>query len=231
MLTHDKRIIHGSAESRWRTPPELFQALDETFDFLIDGAADESNHLCESWFGPGGMSPDAIAADWSFAMRQTAQEENPRCIYPEREARRSAIFFNPPYSKTEIKKLKEAGATPDDPRIRALKIENWAEKAYCESQRGVSSVGLLPYSPQTFWFRRYVMGHTVGEVGKSIHNGTGWAWHAALDYWRLPHRVSYLAPDGSPSNNAGVNSCVVIWGPNPGFVGPWVPSGRYWSYR
>jgi hypothetical protein len=58
-----------------------------------------------------------------------------------------------------------------------------------------------------------------------------WVGHAALDYWRIPHRVSFLQPDGTPSNNAGVNTCVIHWGPNPGFVGPWVPSGRYWSYR
>jgi len=58
-----------------------------------------------------------------------------------------------------------------------------------------------------------------------------WAGHAALDYWKMPHRVSFLQPDGSPSNNANVNTCIVHWGPNPGFVGPWVPSGRYWSYR
>lgn len=226
MRSHDKAIIHGSGESRWRTPPELFEKLDQTFDFAIDAAADETNHLCDHWLGPGGMYADALTVDWTIALREAIHHDDPKLLYPAEAAWGRAIFFNPPYSKSEISALRKAGVSADDPQIRALKVESWAKKAYEESLNGVTSVGLLPYAPQSVWFRQYVKGHLI-EKKRSV----GWSGHAALDYWELAHRVSYLQPDGSPAANAGVNTVVVIWGPNPGWVGPWMPGGKTWSYR
>jgi hypothetical protein len=145
-------------------------------------------------------------------------------------------FLNPPYSLTEIRVLQDAATSgaiayaPDvlDAKIRALRIEEWARKAYEESLRGFTTIGVFPYAPQTKWFRQYVMGHQRIAPGGDPHS---WRGHAALDYWRLSHRVPFLRADGSPAGGANVNTCIVHWGPNPGFVGPWVPSGRYWSYR
>ena len=239
MQAHDKAIIHGSGQSRWRTPPQLFERLSQAVGgFLIDAAAGPENYLCDYWFGPGadleeggcergvrlddptdsrrGSWEDALALDWAAVVKDLRGGEEG-----------SKIFFNPPYSKTEIKALRDAGVPADDPRIRALRVEHWVQKAFNESERGVSSVGLLPYAPQTAWFRHCVMGH---NPERRYELGGAWRGHAALDYWRFPHRISYLTPDGQKTANAGVNSCLVFFGPNPGFVGPWTPSGRYWSY-
>lgn len=67
-------------KQNWRTPPELFELLDEEFHFVIDGAADESNHLCDLWFGPGSLP------GWNDALGISGGSGN-------------TIFVNPPYSK------------------------------------------------------------------------------------------------------------------------------------
>lgn len=123
-------------------------------------------------------------------------------------AHQGPMFLNPPYSKKQ-----------------KLPIEPWVRKCWLESQRGCRIVSILPFAPQTDWYRTYVYGHVEQDGIVS------WSGHAAMEEWRLAHRISFLRPDGSPASNAGVNSVVVIWRPNPGFVGPWQPAVRYWSYR
>ena len=65
----------------WETPPDLFQRYDDQYHFVLDAAANESNHKVDQWFGPGGVVEDALAADWA----EWLQEGN--------------IWLNPPYSR------------------------------------------------------------------------------------------------------------------------------------
>lgn len=210
MDPHSQAIIHGSGQSCWRTPPAMAAKLVQTFGCVVDLAATSESRVCDLYYGPDSSNParrDSLQVNWAA----TAISRGMALIG----------FLNPSYSLREIRERKAQGLATDH-----LRIEKWAEKAYRESLQGFTTIGVFPYSPQTEWFRECVMGH------QTLDDGTvTWRGHAALDFWRIPHRVSYLQPDGSPSANAGVNTCIIIWGPNPGFVGPWVPSGRYWSYR
>lgn len=181
MLDHDKRIIHSSVESNWRTPPDLFLALDNEFDFTLDAAADERSHLTPEWLGPGGRSPDALDPAVRWCGR---------------------IFLNPPYSKKE-----------------KMPIEPWLKKCWLESLAGATIVALIPFSPQTEWYRQYVYGHGMMPP------------HCAVEERRLPYRVSYLRPDGSPAGNAGVNTAIIVWKPTHRIVWPFTPHSYYWSYR
>lgn len=213
MNEHDQGIIHSSEDPNWRTPPEVFAALDRTFSFVIDLAASRATNLCPFWYGPDHgieSSRDALAADWTEAGGDRY------------------CFLNPPYSRTLAATLKKQR----DPSHRSYRIEAWAEKCWEESQRGARIVALVPFAPQTEWYRQYVMGHKAATniMGERLKEQE-WAGHAAIEEWRLPHRISYLRADGSKAANAGVNTVVVVWAPNPGFVGPWGPAARYWSYR
>jgi phage N-6-adenine-methyltransferase len=82
------KVVHSSSKTGgrddWETPGDLFVALDSEFAFIVDGAADESNHLCRHWYGPDSpLGEDALALpDW----RATTE-------FPNR------IFLNPPYSR------------------------------------------------------------------------------------------------------------------------------------
>lgn len=127
------------------------------------------------------------------------------------------VFLNPPYSR----KLLRATKNP------AYDIANWAAKCWRASfEDGATIVGLFPFTPQTEWYRRFVYGHsTKYQQARNAFMG------AAMEEWRLAHRVSFDAADGRKTSGAGHNVVVIIWRPNPGFVGPWQPTQRYWSYR
>jgi len=201
MNPHDQRVIHSSEEADWRTPPALFRRLQDEFDLTVDGAADKASALCPYFFGKDTSPTGALGINW-------VQTLPPNPGHPR-------VFLNPPYSRTRLRATK-------DP---SYDIARWAEKCWTESRAGCTVVGLFPFAPQTSWYRRWVWGQW--ETKETVE----WGGHAAMEERRLPYRVSFLRPDGSPASNAGVNSVVIVWKPNPGYVGPWQPVVRYWSYR
>jgi hypothetical protein len=226
MTTQAMAVMHSSTESDWRTPHACFDALDREWHFKWDLAADETSSLVRLddqpyFYGPGSIyAEDALTVDW------------PRGV---------ACFLNPPFSRTRaaayrtgrIKQGTAWVAHPIDPdKARTYEIERWAEKCWQESQQGTTIVALIPFAPQTEWYRQYVYGHQypTNIMGETLRDQS-WSGHAALQERRLPHRISYLRPDGSPAANAGVNTAVIVWQPNFGIVGPWQPWSCYWSYR
>ena len=70
-------LMFSTGKDDWRTPPELFAALDREFHFEVDCAADDSNALCSEWFDEhrGG----ALAWSWAEIAR--------------------VCWCNPPYSR------------------------------------------------------------------------------------------------------------------------------------
>ena len=210
MEVHDQALIHSSEDPNWRTPDACFEALRERFNFKIDAAATLYDRKCSEYFGPDHLEEsrvDALQVEWH------------RYVMPY-----EAIFLNPPYSRKQYRLTKNP----------AMAIDNWARKCWEESKKGCTIVGVFPFSPQTEWYRQYVYGHRMydGPKGEELtHDFWSWSGHAAMEEWRLPHRISFLRPDGSKASNAGVNSVILVWRPNPGFVGPWTPATRYWSYR
>ncbi len=123
-------------------------------------------------------------------------------------------FMNPPYDKQHP-------------------IGPWIRKAWSESQQGCTVVGVLPFSPQTRWYRQYVYGQALDPrcPDGCDCGGEHWSGHAAMEERRLTHRVAFLRPDGTKVDDAPGNTVIIVWRPNPGYVGPWQPAVRYWSYR
>lgn len=54
-------IIPSHPSDEWRTPPVLFQKLDEEFDFDLDAAATAENALCEHYLT---QAEDALSEHW-----------------------------------------------------------------------------------------------------------------------------------------------------------------------
>lgn len=213
---HDIAIQHSSKRSDWRTPPELFAALNHEFSFAADVAADRTSRLVQQYFGIGSdLGEDGLAVDWAPLWNLTGDHS---------KYGQTAFFMNPPYSRGDSK------ATPPIP---AEPIEPWIQKAWSESKKGCTVVGVLPFSPQTSWYRRYVYGQCPPpEDLVDDDRGRLWMGHAAMEVRQLPYRVAFVDPDSEePALNAPGNTCIVIWKPNPGYVGPWQPTLRYWSYK
>lgn len=221
MQDHKLAMLHSSQDGDWRTPPEFVAALQQVYPFDLDLAASADSCVITRddlnfYLGPDHPNQalrDALQVPWHQHGKYG--------------------FLNPPYSLTLYSAGLKAGVKPED--LQWLLIESWAAKAYQESLKGFTTIGVFPYAAQTQWFRQYVMGHLLKPIRAEYVDGTGvtmdWSGHAALDCWRIPHRVTFLRSNGEPAANSNVNTCVIQWGPNPGFVGPWNPSMRYWSYR
>lgn len=218
------RVMHSSEEPNWRTPPALCGTLDREFRFTWDLAADEASALCTNYLGPGSPhGTDALDVDWWTFLGSD-----------------QAGFLNPPYSRTLASayatgKLRGAPHPIDPVKARALLIESWAAKCWYESRQGCTVVAVMPFAPQTDWYRQYVYGH-IWDEGQPAEDAPadgfwGWSGHAAMEERRLPHRINFLRPDGTSADSAGVNHAIIVWKPNPGYIGPWQPAVRYWSYE
>ena len=53
-----------SGKDNWETPDALFQPLHQTYQFVLDAAADGTNHKVPRWYGPGGEAPNALTVSW-----------------------------------------------------------------------------------------------------------------------------------------------------------------------
>lgn len=74
------RVMTATGVGDRETPQDLFDQLDAEFHFGLDAAANEANHKCERWLGPGGLAPDALSGvRWSHY------------------AEGKPIWLNPPY--------------------------------------------------------------------------------------------------------------------------------------
>jgi len=57
-----KKSVHFSSESdNWATPPDLFEILDNEFDFTLDVCASEQNTKCNQYFT---VVDDGLTQDW-----------------------------------------------------------------------------------------------------------------------------------------------------------------------
>lgn len=56
-------VLHSSKEMNWRTPPDVFQAIEQLSSnpFTIDAAAQKGHELVAKAFGPGQPRADALS--------------------------------------------------------------------------------------------------------------------------------------------------------------------------
>jgi hypothetical protein len=212
MASHNHDIITSSENPNWRTERWLVQALDREFGIILDAAADLTNR---------------VIADGRFLGAGSDLLENALCGVPWWDVVRSvyvgheggagpvtggapwwarAIFCNPPYS-----------------RKQNLPIEPWVKQMATEGLEG-TVIGVLPYSPQTAWWRTYVQGQQGEEDGQPYSH------LKATEVRKFPFRLKFDPPADytGKASGANVNTAIVIWRAQNGFVEPWIPYERYW---
>ena len=91
-MAKDLKVHFSSNKSGWETPNYLFNYYDDIYQFILDAAADERNHKCDDWFGPGGIHEDALTVSWQPWLEK------------------GNIWLNPPYSRGLQKKFVEKAA-------------------------------------------------------------------------------------------------------------------------
>lgn len=78
-----------SKTDNWATPQDLFDSLNEEFNFTLDPCASDDNHKCDKYFT---VADDGLLQDWS----------------------NDTVFMNPPYGRVIgnwIKKAYESNTT------------------------------------------------------------------------------------------------------------------------
>ncbi len=122
----------GNGTTEWRTPPELFYALDRRYDFDYDPCASHGSALCAAYSTPGGTYVRSAGRPQPLLLSSDDGLHNRRWD----DAR---VFMNPPYARGEI--------------------ERWVEKAYRERNAAQIIVALLPAATDTRWFQTYILPH------------------------------------------------------------------------
>ena len=60
--------INKSLTDDWATPKALFEEWNNKYDFKLDVAASQANHLCDNWFGldhPDEAKRNGLTANWN----------------------------------------------------------------------------------------------------------------------------------------------------------------------
>ena len=159
---------------------------------------------------------DALDREFHLVLDAAADESNAKCplylgpggvledalcgvpwfdIVEQVHGTHGPIFLNPPYTQQKP-------------------IGPWVEQAAVQSERG-SIIAIFPFSPQTRWWRKYV----VGDM------------YRATEIRRFPFRLKFEPPPDyvGDAPGANVNSVVAIYHPTDAFTsGLWVPHDRYW---
>jgi phage N-6-adenine-methyltransferase len=86
------KTMFSSGKDDWETPDDFFELYNYLFHFSIDLAANEINHKCLRWFGPGGEVEDALSVEWDSYLLQ------------------GNLWLNPPYSRKLQRKFVEKAA-------------------------------------------------------------------------------------------------------------------------
>lgn len=77
-------VHYSSKSNEWETPKDLFDRLNDEFNFNLDTAATDDNYLCDNYFTIGN---DALSQDW---------------------AKYGNSFCNPPYGRAIGKFIEKA---------------------------------------------------------------------------------------------------------------------------
>jgi len=137
MLSDRMKPLMSSAGRDWETPPELFDPLNELFDFDLDVCATKENTKTEKFISP---EDDAFSTEWDGArmwMNPPYGKGEKRCKYP--------------LDKCAKKKCVERGhhLLQDSPGIG-----EWVNRAYEQVEKHGSTVAcLLPARTDTRWFQ------------------------------------------------------------------------------
>lgn len=70
-------LMFSKKSDEWETPLDLFDKLNKIYNFSLDPASTDENHLCDKYFT---KEQDGLKQDWS----------------------KDVIFLNPPFSKIKL---------------------------------------------------------------------------------------------------------------------------------
>lgn len=83
--------LYDDEKNSWGTDPLVFAALNKEFNFVLDAAASDNNHLCDLYLSKDNC---AIEADWSLYIDEFNEEY--------KTTSNKNVWVNPPYGRGYI---------------------------------------------------------------------------------------------------------------------------------
>lgn len=144
----------GGGPQNYSTPRVFLDAVEKRFGpIVLDLAADEQNHVCAEWLGPGSaLCPDSLSEYWGSQWLRLAWGYIDSRTDPTRPTEIAPLFWlNPPFANVKPwadKCAKEAHACSSGPRIAMLVPasvgSNWFWD-YVAPYAHVLQVGRMPF--------------------------------------------------------------------------------------
>lgn len=151
------------ANDLWRTPREVFNALDREFDFIADMASSKDNALCETFFTE---EQDSLSFDWRYTIECVMGEDLPKGA--------KYVWLNCPYSDPMpwVKKSLETQASG----LGMVMLLNSDHSVgwFSEALKGVSEIRNIIADPTPEGKREYSSGRIsfIDENGKPANGNS-----------------------------------------------------------
>lgn len=113
--------LSDEEKNGWRTDPLIFSALNIEFNFVLDAAASDTNHLAPLFYT---KEDDGLRIDW---QRDILMNYSCDDVYPPNYN----VFVNPPYGRGYI--------------------QRFMQKAVEQKDKGVTTVMLVPATLDAKW--------------------------------------------------------------------------------
>ena len=141
--------LSNDEKNSWGTDPDIFNAMDREFNFVLDAAADNKNHKCDIYMT---KENDSLTIPWAWYLQD----------YKSRN-----VWINPPYGRNMIKKFmakcieeKELGIT-SVMLVPATLDAQWLPIKDISEIRIITGGRLSFYHPTT---NKKVAGNTKGSM-------------------------------------------------------------------
>ena len=122
----NKTSTPAAEKDLWQTPRDLFNALDQEFDFNLDACASDLNFLCGDYFTE---HRSATVNEWSLPTDINIIKN---------------VFMNPPYSQTELFMERAAEqAKKHNLTVVSLVNANTDTKWFADAVKSANEVRLL----------------------------------------------------------------------------------------
>jgi len=202
---HKLEPLFSSESGEWQTDPGTFAWLSEWAKsrwgsgFVLDVCASEENALCHAY----------------FTQKRNCLNE---LVWP------GPWFMNPPYGDGEAPckvphercKKKGCKVRGSHTGVAAPGIGDFVLAGRRQAQQGRPGMCLLPYRPDTEWWRLGVLAPDGEQVAMGGDWAQGWSWARwssglLVEVRLISGRLSFLHPAGEKSWTAPFPSVVVVF--------------------
>ena len=190
---------HEGGRDDWRTPPDLFAALDAEFHFTLDAAASDDNHLTERYLteAEDGLRtpwwehsvfcnpPYSDVTPWVMAAIRNSREAFALSVLLLPNNTDNAWFTHALYGADQIRFIRG--------RVQFIHPPGCGCKACGKGERGSNTGGslLAIFRPRHLWEQP----HYAPAPWRCVHavklgvEGAGYRREAGGDTWTFPRRL------------------------------------------